>query len=187
MNKKETAAIMDRLSRLYLIQMKKLTREEKTAMLETWADQFKNDSYQTVLDAVNIYASKGKSFLPGPPDIIAEILRLEERKDFHLFADLANAVKAATEGQRRIVIVDPGGYRWSEEHQREVYYHPECQYTTGYTAADFAELPIILQIYAEDVDGLRALKREIDSDYSRARRRFMDALPYLRKSAEALT
>lgn len=186
MNRKETAAIMDRLSRLYMIQMKKLSREEKASMLETWAEQFKDDPYQTVLDAVNIYANKGKAFLPGPPDIVAEILRLEERKDYKLFDQLESAAKAATSGEPRIVVVDPGGCRWSEEHQRMVYFHPECRYTTSYTVANFATLPLIIQAYAEDIEGLKAIKKEIDSNRSYARKRFIDALPYLRKNLEAM-
>jgi len=187
MTKKEAGSIIDRLSRLYMLQMKKLTKHDIMLMVDTWADTFKDTPYQTVLDAVNIYANKGKSFLPGPPDIIAEILRLEERKEFKLYDKLTKAVDTAVNGVRRIVVVDPGGVRWSEAEQRYMYYHAECAWTTGYTASDFSNLPIEIQIYAEDIDGLRALKNEIDSDPVKARRRFIDALPYIRtKMKEAL-
>ena len=182
---KETGAIIDRLSRLYMLQMKRLTREDISLMVDTWADVFKDVPYQTVLSAVNVYANRGKAFLPNPPDITAEILKMEERKDFTLYNELVYAAQAAVSGEKHIVEVDPGGYRWSEEHQRNVYYHAEYKWTTAYTAGDFSALPPIIQEYAEDIDGLRALDTEIKSDPIKARRRFMEALPYLRtKQAE---
>lgn len=185
MTRKEAGAVIDRLSRLYMLQMKKLSREDIAMMVDTWADVFKDMPFQTVMSAVNIYAGKGKAFMPGPPDITAEILKMEERKDFTLYNELVQAAQTAVSGENHIVEVDPGGYRWSEEYQREVYYHPEYKWTTAYTAGDFSALPVIIQEYAEDIDGLRALNKEIQSDPIRARRRFLEALPYIRNRLEA--
>lgn len=180
MTKKETGTVIDRLNRLYLLQMKKLSKADITAMIETWADVFKDTPYQTVIRAVNLYANSGKAFLPNPPDIINEIMRMDEGSEGGLFRQLCDAVQMVTQPEKRIVIDDLGGYRWDEELQREVYYHPECHYTTTYTQADFSALPLEIQAYAEDIQGLRALDREIQSDYMRAKRRFIDALPYIR-------
>ena len=187
MTRKEAGAVIDRLSRLYMLQMKKLSRADITMMVDTWAEVFKDTPYQTVISAVNIYAGKGKAFMPGPPDIIAEILIMDERKDFKLFDELAEAVDTAVSGKKRIVEVDPGGYRWSEEHQREIYYHPEYKWTTAYTAGDFSALPMIIQEYAEDIEGLRALDNEIKSDPVKARRRFLNALPYIRNKLQEVS
>lgn len=180
MTKKETGAVIDRLNRLYLLQMKKLSKSDIAVMIETWADVFKDTPYQTVIRAINLYANSGKAFLPNPPDIINEIMQMDESKESGLFKVLCDAVKMVVQPEKRIVIDDLGGFRWNEELQREVYYHPECHYTTNYTQADFAALPMEVQIYAEDIQGLRMLDREIQSDYMKAKRRFINALPYIR-------
>ena len=77
MTRNEAAAIIDRLGRLYMLQMRKMSREDKRSMIDVWADTFKDTSYDTVLKAVNLYANTGKAFLPNPPDIINEILRMD--------------------------------------------------------------------------------------------------------------
>lgn len=187
MTRKETGLIMDRLNRLYMLQMKRLTNDDKHLMLNTWAEVFKDTPYQTVLTAVGVYANKGKAFLPGPPDIIAEILRLEEKEDYKIFDQLVNATNAAAGETKRVVIVDPGGLWYEEEYDRVVYHHPECVWSTNYTAADFSQLPVLIQMYAEDIDGLKALGKEIQSDPVKARRRFMDALPYLRAKIQEVS
>lgn len=180
MTRKETGLIMDRLNRLYMLQMKRLTDADKKMMLDTWAETFSSTPYQTVLTAVGIYANKGKSFLPNPPDIIAEINRMEERKDMKIFDDLARAAKTAAGETERLVLVDPGGYWYDEKYGRVIQHHPELAWSKNYTAADFSQLPMIIQLYAEDIDGLRAIHNEIISDPVMARRRFMEAMPYLR-------
>ena len=180
MTRKETGLIMDRLNRLYMLQMKKLTADEKRMMLDAWADTFKATPYQTVQTAVGIYANKGKSFMPNPPDIIAEILKMEERKDFGIFEELRKAAETAAGEHKRLVMTDPGGYWYDEKYGRVIHHHPEFEWTTNYTAADFSQLPTLIQMYAEDIDGLGKIHDEIQSSPVMARRRFMDALPYLR-------
>lgn len=187
MTRNEAAAIIDRLGRLYMLQMRKMSREDKRSMIDVWADTFKDTSYDIVLKAVNLYANTGKAFLPNPPDIINEILKMDEGDDSRLFARLVDAAKMVVQPEKHIVIDDLGGYRWSEEHQREVYFHPECHYTTNYTQSDFTALPIEIQMYAEDIQGLRMLDREIQSDYLKSRRRFLNALPYIRNKLQEVS
>ena len=42
-------------------------------------------------------------------------------------------------------------------------------------------------MYAEDIQGLRMLDREIQSDYLKARRRFLNALPYIRNKLQEVS
>jgi len=180
MTKRETQEVLNRVFRLYMTQARKLPPSDRDAMAQTWFEEFHDTDYPTVLKAVNMYANQGKPFMPNVPDIISEIIRMGEVADNDLFAQLVKAVQLVHEPEKRVVIDDLGGIRYSEEHQRMVYFPPECHWATNYTQADFAALPYEIQMYAEDIEGLRALKREIDSDYNRARRRFTDALPYIR-------
>ena len=178
---------MDRLNRLYMLQMKRLSDADKKMMLDTWAETFRDTPYQTVLTAVGIYANKGKSFLPGVPDIIAEINRMEEKEDMRIFEELAKAAKTAAGETERLVLVDPGGYWYDEKYGRVIQHHPELAWSRNYTAADFSQLPMLIQLYAEDIEGLRAIHGEIMSDPVMARRRFMDALPYLRAKTQEVS
>ncbi len=185
MTRKETGAIIDKLSRLYLLQMKRLTKQDIAIMIDTWAENFRDTPYDTVARAVNLYAQQGKAFLPGVPDIINEILRLEETTDTSLYSKLVEAARMAVEPEERLIMVDPGGFRWSEEHQREIWVHAECKYVHNYTLIEFSSLPMEIQIYAEDIEGLRNLHKEIMTDYIKARTRFLNALPYIRNEMEA--
>lgn len=187
MTLKETGVIIDKLGRLYMLQMKKLSKRDIAVMAETWAEQFKDTPLDTVLKAINLYANRGKAFLPGVPDIINEIIRMEEMADSSLFTKLSDTARLANEPEERLVLVDPGGYRWSEELQRKVHFQAECRYVKNYTQMEFSSLPMEIQIYAEDIDGLRAISKEILSDPVKARRRFMDALPYIRNEMKERT
>jgi hypothetical protein len=74
--------------------------------------------------------------------------------------------------------VDPGGFRWSDEHQRKIYAHAETVVsTTSYTQYDFKQLPEEIQEYVEDIEGLKSIWREIASSREMARKRFQAALP----------
>jgi len=185
MTRKETGAIIDKLSRLYMLQMRRLSKSEIAIMVDTWADQFKDTPYATVNRAVDLYAQQGKAFLPGVPDIINEILRLEEVSDSKLYTKLIEAARMAAEPEERLIMVDPGGFRWSEEHQREIWVHAECKYVRNYTLIEFSSLPMEIQIYAEDIEGLKSLHKEILTDLVKARTRFLNALPYIRNEMEA--
>lgn len=180
MTRNETIEILNYLGRLYMLQMKKLTDAEKRSMVDVWADQFHDTPYDKVYRAVRIYANKGKPFLPGPPDIINELIRIDEHGDHKLFNLMREAARMAYEGEEHIVIDDLGGVR--RDDSSPTGYRPvpaEAHLTRNYTQADFAALPIEIQEYAEDVNGLKKIHEEIESNPAFARRRFVESMPYM--------
>lgn len=185
MTRDETKRILERVCKLYITQAKRLTPYERQGMIETWSAEFANDSYEDVNRAVSQYAKRGKPFMPNVPDIIQELIAMEDTEDNRLFIRLAKAADMAANPTEHIVVDDVGGYRWSEEHQRKIYFHAETHVTTDYTQSDFCELPMELQEYAEDIDGLRAIHAEIESNRILARMRFVDRLPDIRRRLDA--
>ena len=181
MTRDDTKRILERICKLYITQAKKLTPSDRMGMIDTWSYEFANDSYEDVNRAVSMYAKMGKPFMPNPPDIQQELISMEDTEDNRLFSKLAKAAEMAANPVEHIVIDDFGGYRWNEELQRNVYYHAESHVTTAYTQADFSGLPLELQEYAEDIDGLQHLWREIESNKIYARQRFIDRLPEIRR------
>lgn len=189
MTREETTRILERVCRLYVTQARKLTREQKAVMINTWADELRHDSYTDVDRAVNSYMKRGKPFMPDVVDIVNILSSsgsgTQSRKSgaesdrlFDHMVEIADSL--ANKGERQSII-DPGGYRWSEEHQRNVYYHPEIIVSrTSFTQYDFAQLPIEIREYVEDVEGLRNIWREVQSNRDLARRRFEAALPEIR-------
>ena len=185
MTKDDTIRLLEKICRLYITQAKKMTPQEKASMINTWHDTFKSDSYDAVENALSQYVRKGNAFIPLPCDIIKEMSARDKATGARtptgsdaLFRQLVNIADTLANNKERISIVDPGGYRWSDEHQRRVYYHAESVVSTrSYTQYDFKQLPDEIQEYVEDIEGLRRIWPEIESSREMARRRFEKALP----------
>lgn len=185
MTKNDTIRILDKVCRLYITQAKKMTGEEKAAMLDTWHETFRSDSYDQVERAVNNYVKSGNAFMPLPGDIIRELTALDKTQGGKpytevdkLFSALVKYADILANNKERTSITDPGGFRYSEEHQRKIYAHPETIVsTTSFTQYDFRQLPYEIQEYVEDIEGLKAIWPEIESSREMSRRRFEMQLP----------
>lgn len=186
MTKSDAGVVIRKIRNLYISQMSKYTDWQLEAMVETWRDTFKDHTLDEVLRAVNVYANRGRPFAPNPPDIINELIQLEEFGDNKLFNRLREAARIAAEGEEHIVIDDFGGLVRDED-SPSGYRHivAEAHVSRAYTQADFANLPRIIQEYAEDVPGLVGIHNEIESNPAMARRRFADRVPYIKASLEA--
>lgn len=185
MTKEEAKLIVYRICKLYMSQSKRMTFKDKADMLDTWAEEFANESYDDVNRAVSAYSKSGKPFMPNPPDIIQVLISMEDSDANRLFNRLVRAAEMAANPTEHIVIDDLGGFRWNEELQRNVYHHAETHVTMDYTQADFAELPQEIQEYAQDIDGLKHLWNEIESNRIFARQRFVDRLSDIRRRLDA--
>lgn len=185
MTKNDTIRILDKVCRLYITQAKKMTGEEKAAMLDTWHETFRPDSYDQVERAVNNYVKSGNAFMPLPGDIIRELTALDKTQGGkpytevdRLFSTLVKYADILANNKERTSITDPGGFRYSEDHQRKIYAHPETIVsTTSFTQYDFKQLPYEIQEYVEDIEGLKAIWPEIESSREMSRRRFEMQLP----------
>ena len=185
MTREETKYIINRVLKLYMNQSRNLSQREKAIMVDTWAEEFENSSYEDVNKAVSQYAKIGKPFMPNVPDIIQELISMEDTEDNGLFKRLAKAADMAANPTEHIVIDDIGGFRWSDEHKRKIYFHAETHVTTDFTQGDFAVLPDEIQEYADDIAGLIAIHHEIESNRILARMRFVDRLPDIRRQLDA--
>lgn len=188
MTKDDTIRLLEKICRLYITQAKKMTPQEKASMINTWHDTFKSDSYDAVENALSQYVRKGNAFIPLPGDIIKELTALEKTEGPRtftetdkLFRQLVNIADTLANNKERTSLVDPGGFRWSEEYQKKIYIHPESVVsTTSFTQYDFKQLPDEIQEYVEDIEGLRRIWPEIESSREMARRRFEKALPAIK-------
>lgn len=188
MTRDEAKRILDRVSKLYMTQAKRFSGAEKKAMLDMWADTFSFDSYEQVNDAVSTYVKMGKPFFPQPSDIMNIIVAEENipsgqtySETDRLFNRLANIADILANNKERTSIVDLGGKRWSDEYQKEIYYHADTIVsTTSFTQYDFKQLPDEIQEYVEDIEGLRKIWTEIQSSRAMAKRRFEMALPEIK-------
>lgn len=187
MTREETKLILNRIFKLYITQSRRFSSGEKREMLNTWAEEFANENYEDVNKAVSLYSKSGKPFMPNVPDIQQALISMEDTEGNRLFNRLARAAEMAANPVEHIVIDDLGGIRWSEEYQRNIYYHAETHVTTDYTQEDFSELPRELQEYAQDIDGLQHLWKEIESNRFYARERFLDRLPDIRRRLDEET
>lgn len=186
MTRNEAAIVIQKIRRLYVTQMGKYSRAELESMIDTWAETFSDESLDNVLRAVNVYARSGKPFAPNAPDIMNELIHLEEYGESKLFNSLRRAAQIAAEGEEHIVIDDPGGVVKDETSPTGWrYVVAEAHVSRTYTQADFANLPRIIQEYAEDIEGLVSLHNEIQSNVILARRRFLEAVPYIEAKMEA--
>ena len=185
MTRDETKTILNRVFGLYITQSRNLSGNEKAIMLNAWADTFNSDSYEDVNRAVSIYAKSGKPYMPNPADIAQELIAMEDTEANRLFNRLSRAAEMAANPIEHVVIDDLGGFRWNEALGKKTYFHPETHITTDYTQSDFADLPQELQMYAEDVEGLKRLWEEIQSNWMLARQRFVDRLPDIRRRLDA--
>ena len=187
MTRDDTKRILDKICRLYITQAKKMSTDEMVMMLDSWEETFSSDSYDDIERAVNAYVRKGNAFIPLPGDIIKELTAIvrttgSSGKSYTetdvLFGKLVNIADVLANNKERISITDPGGFRWSDEHQRKIYMHAETVLsTTAYTQYDFKQLPEEIQEYVEDIEGLKAIWPEIASSREMARKRFRAALP----------
>lgn len=190
MTRDDTKRILDKICRLYITQAKKMSTDEMVMMLDAWEETFRSDSYDDVERAVNAYVRKGNAFIPLPGDIIKELTAIvrttgSSGKSYteadKLFVTLVNVADVLANNKERISITDPGGIRWSDEHQRKIYAHAETAVsTTSYTQYDFKQLPEEIQEYVEDIEGLKSIWPEIASSREMARRRFQAALPEIK-------
>ena len=74
MTKEDTIRLLEKICRLYITQAKKMTESEKAAMIDTWHETFKSDSFDQVDRAFGNYVKKGNAFMPLPGDIIKSII-----------------------------------------------------------------------------------------------------------------
>ena len=189
MTREDTKKILDKVCRLYITQTKKLSQDELVMMVDSWEETFRSDSYDDVERAVNAYVRKGNAFIPLPGDIIKELTAIVKvtggNRNYteadKLFVKLVKIADILANNKERISITDPGGFRWSDEHQRKIYAHAETVVsTTSYTQYDFKQLPDELQEYVEDIEGLKSIWPEIASSREMARKRFQSALPEIK-------
>lgn len=194
MTREDTKRILDKVCRLYITQAKKLSQNELVMMVDSWQETFRSDSYDDVERAVNAYVRKGNAFIPLPGDIIKELTAIEKSvpssrtytETDALFGKLVRIADVLANNKERISTVDPGGIRWSDEYQKEIYMHPETVVSTkSFTQYDFKQLPEEIQEYVEDIEGLRAIWSEIESSREMARRRFQLALPEIKTRLES--
>jgi len=193
MTRDETKKILERICRLYVTQARKLTTEQRSLMIKTWSDEFVDEEYSRVDEAVSAYMRQGKPFMPEVADII-NMLNAQHQgprdsasgEGDRLFDMMARMSEVLAKGLRRTSIVDPGGFRWDAERKRNVYHHAEVVINNrSYTQYDFAQLPEEIQEYVEDIDGLRAIWKEIDSNRNMARARFVSQLPEIKAEIRA--
>lgn len=188
MTRQDTIRIIEKVCRLYITQAKKMSDDEKIAMVDSWQETFKPDSYDDVDRAVSQYVRKGNAFIPLPGDIIKELTAVAKASGSKpytetdkLFVKLVKIADILANNKERTSIVDPGGFRWNEELQRKVYYHPDTIVSTSsFTQYDFKQLPREIQEYVEDIEGLRSIWPEIESSREMARRRFEMQLPEIK-------
>lgn len=188
MTRQDTIRIIEKVCRLYITQAKKMSDSEKIAMVDSWQETFRSDSYDDVDRAVSQYVRKGNAFIPLPGDIIKELTAVTKasgNKPYtetdKLFVKLVRIADTLANNKERTSIVDPGGFRWNEELQRKVYYHPDTIVSTSsFTQYDFKQLPREIQEYVEDIEGLRSIWPEIESSREMARRRFEMQLPEIK-------
>lgn len=193
MTREDTKRILDKVCRLYITQAKKLSQSELVMMVGSWQETFRSDSYDDVERAVNAYVRKGNAFIPLPGDIIKELTAVTNvtgskpyTEGDKLFGQLVRVADMLANDKERISTIDPGGFRWSDEHQRKIYCHAETVVSTkSFTQYDFKQLPEEIQEYVEDIEGLKSIWAEIQSSREMARRRFQSALPELKAKAES--
>lgn len=184
MTREEAKTIVAVIFKAYRSQAQRMTDDAKRTYVDEMANMFATTAYKDVDEAVRVYMRKGLPIMPNASDI-ANGLSAVERKDTtgddKLFNKMVRVASVIANNEERISVVDPGGFRWDEEYQRNVYHHAETVITTTrYTQYDFAQLPDEIQMYAEDIDGLRGIHREIVSNITMARKRFVQALPDIR-------
>lgn len=186
MTKEQTLQIISRVKHLYQTQARRLTPADWETMTEAWYQQFANESFENVNKALTSYANRGRQFMPDVPDIIGELLNVNEPYYNKLFNRLKRECEMVANGTEHVVIDDLGGIV-KDPTSPTGYRHKvaEAHMTTTYTQSDFANLPKELQVYADDIEGLKALHREIQSNEMFARKRFIDRMPYILQEIDA--
>ena len=181
MTSKEVKDTIKYLRSLYEESFQGMSAEDWWEMLSTWQRGVGSESFKNVKAAINSYANKNKTKPPTLEDIYKELMNIDEDKYRGLFRTLCRQASLAVNPEEHITILDLGGFRWSEEHQRKVYYHAETRMGTTYLPQDFTSMPKELQVYAEDLDGLKAIYREAESNKELAYKRFKSRYPGIRE------
>lgn len=182
MTKAEAGTLIARIRKLYMSQSRNYTNADWQMMTDTWYESFKDEKYADISHALTLYIGRGKQFMPNVPDIIAELTNLDEPRIRALFDRLKAECDKLVNRESHIVIDDYGGIRPDPDSPTGYrYVVAESHMTSTYTQADFANMPIELQIYADDIEGLRALHREIESNEMFSYRRFKERMPYVKQ------
>lgn len=189
MTREETKNIVTVIFKAYRSQAQKMTDDAKRSYLDEMSQMFATTAYKDVDDAVRVYMRKGLSYMPTPAAIANELSVVERKdttEDDKLFNKMMKVADMIVNNKERISITDPGGFRWNDEYQRKVYHHAETIITTTkFTQYDFANLPEEIQLYVEDIEGLRNIHKEIANNIAMARKRFTQALSEIRKEIKA--
>ena len=182
MTRDDTKRLINKVRNLYIAQARQYTETDWATMIDVWHDHFKDESYDDVNKALTLYVSKGKQFIPNVADIIGELMNLDEPHFRKLFEILKQECDIVANGKEHVVIDDLGGIRRDSESPTGFrFVTAEAHVTDKYTQQDFANLPMELQIYAEDIKGLESLHREILSNEIYAYRRFRDHIPSIQQ------
>ena len=150
-------------------------------MLHKWEKGIGKESYKSVRAAINSHHGKGKTEPPTLFDIYRELMNIDEDKYREMFNTLCRQASLAVNPEKHITILDLGGFRWSDEYGRKVYFHPEAKEGTEYLPQDFTSMPKELQMYAKDVFGLKAIYREVESGKEYAYKRFKERIPGIKE------
>lgn len=181
MTRDEAKKIVMRVRNLYISQARQYTETDWQTMIDVWYEQFKAETYDDVYKALTMYVNNGKQYIPNVADIINEMINIDEPETAKLFKRLKKECDIIANGIEHVVLDDLGGVvKDPNSPTGWRYIVPEAHVTTKYTQADFANLPMELQIYAEDIEGLRKLNDEILSNERFAYKRFKDHLTYIR-------
>lgn len=182
MTREEAKRIISRVRNLYISQSRQFTDLDWQAMIDTWHEELKADTYEDISRALSAYVNKGKQFIPTVADIINELMNLEDPRHRKLFNRLKRECEILTEGIEHVVVDDYGGIVKDPDSPTGYrYVVAEAHMTDKYTQMDFANMPRELQIYAEDIEGLKALQREIASSERFAFKRFVDHMTHYEK------
>lgn len=181
MTSKEVKDTIKYLRSLYEESFQGMSSGEWWEMLSKWEKGIGGESFKNVKAAINSYTNKGKAVPPTLEDIYKELMNIDEDKYRGLFRTLCRQASLAVNPEEHITILDLGGFRWSEEYQRKVYYHAETRQGTSYLPQDFTSMPKELQVYAEDIDGLKGIYREAESNSELAYKRFKSSYPQIRE------
>lgn len=186
MTRDEAKRIIVRVRNLYISQSRQFTDLDWQAMIDTWHEELKADTYEDVNRALSAYVNKGKQFIPTVADIINELMNLIDPRYKGLFTRLKRECEIMAEGIEHAVIDDYGGIiKDSESPTGYRFVVAEAHMTDKYTQMDFANMPIELQVYAEDLRGLSSLQREIASSERFAFKRFVDHMTHYDKERGA--
>lgn len=181
MIQKDLKDIIKYLRSLYGDSFQGLSSDDWWEVLKKWEKGIGRESYKSVKAAINSHRNKGRKEPPTLMDIYKELMNIDEDKYREMFDSLVRQARLATNPEKHITILDIGGLKWSDEYGRMIYYHPEAKEGVEYLPQDFTSMPKELQVYAEDINGLKAIHREIESNKDLAYKRFKARIPEIKE------